>query len=335
MTPKKIAIIGATGAVGKEIIHCLHSLQIPVHALMLIASEKSEGKIIQTPFGNIRIEILSESVFQHSDIAIFAAGSEISKKWKQRAINNNCLLIDNSSAFRYEMDTPLIIPEINPQQAFKNRGVIANPNCTTAIAAIALHPLHKEFGLKKVFMSTYQATSGAGEKGMQELVNQTKEFLNNKDLHREHFAHQIAFNIIPHIDEFQENGYTKEEMKVVWELRKILDDNEIEISCTAVRIPTHRAHSESISIETIKPITAHEAREIWKKSPGISVVDDPRTNSYPMPIQAAHNLEIHVGRIRQHLIFKENGLEFFLSGDQLLKGAALNAVQIVQLFTNQ
>lgn len=339
---KNIVIVGATGAVGREMIRCLEELNFPVSQLRLTASERSVGKIINTKFGDIALEPLSEDIFRESDIALFSAGSDISKEWREKVVAANCLMIDNSSAFRYEDDVPLVIPEINADAARKHNGIIANPNCTTAIAAVVLYPLHKAFQLKKVIISTYQATSGAGASGMRELIDQTKHVLDacggNPDgvadceVHPQTFAHQIAFNIIPHIDKFQENGYTKEEMKVAWETRKIFADDSIALSATAVRIPTLRAHSESIVIETAQKIPPAAAREILLTSPGVKVVDLPESSEYPMPLNVSGKFEVEVGRIRQNLVFGEYGLEFFVSGDQLLKGAALNAVQIAMLF---
>lgn len=329
---KNIVIVGATGAVGVEMMNCLEILKFPVGQLRLVASENSVGKIIDTPFGKITIEPISEKVFAKSDIALFSAGSDISKEWRERVVKNNCLMIDNSSAFRNEKDVPLVIPEINAATAQRHHGVISNPNCTTAIAAVALYPLYKNFGLKKIIISTYQATSGAGAKAMQELLDQTRDYLEGRTIHPEKFAHQIAFNLIPHIDSFQENGYTKEEMKVSWETKKIFNDQNIAISCTAVRIPTLRAHSENIVIETEQQIDPVSARKILEKSPGVKVTDDPANKIYPMPMNAATKFDVEVGRIRQNLVFGDHGLEFFVSGDQLLKGAALNAVQIAQLF---
>jgi aspartate-semialdehyde dehydrogenase len=314
-------------------LKCLQKRQFPVKQLRLVASEKSAGKKIDTPWGEVTLETISEEVFADSDIAIFAVNGDFSREWRERVVSNDCLMIDNSSAFRYEDDTPLVIPEINPESAHMHHGVIANPNCTTAIAAVALWPLHKEFGLKKIIISTYQATSGTGAKGMQELLDQTRAILDGTPTPPENFAHQIAFNIIPHIDAFQENGYTKEEMKVAWETRKIFGDDSLAISCTCVRIPTLRAHSESIVVETERPISPERAREILAAAPGVKVVDDIENNAYPMPLNATDEFDVEVGRIRQNLVFGENGLEFFLSGDQLLKGAALNAVQIAELFT--
>lgn len=329
---KNIVIVGATGAVGQEMISCLEELEFPVGKLRLVASERSAGKIEKTPFGDIKIETISEEAFQESDFALFSAGSDISREWRERVVQANCVMIDNSSAFRYEEDVPLVVPEINPEEIQNHKGVIANPNCTTAIAAVVLWPIHKEFGLKKVIVSTYQATSGAGAQGMEELKNQTRDFLDNKKFVPEYFAHQIAFNLIPHIDSFQENGYTKEEMKVAWEMRKIFGEEELAVSCTAVRIPTLRAHSESIVLECEKEIDLVRVREILSSAPGVKLVDNTEKNEYPMPMNVSGEFEVEVGRIRKNLVFGDKGLELFVCGDQLLKGAALNAVQILYHF---
>lgn len=327
----KIAIIGATGVVGREMVKCLYAQKVPIEKLHLAASSRSAGKIIDTPFGKITVEEISEELFSDSDAALFAAGSEISLKWAPRAAQNNCVVIDNSSAFRYEKDVPLIIPEINPEEIKNHKGIIANPNCTTAVAAIPLWEVSKKYGLRKVFISTYQAVSGAGKEAMEELEKQTKDYCSGNELKIENFQHQILFNLIPHIDKFQENGYTKEEMKVVWEMRKIFGAQDLAISCTAVRVPVMRAHSETIVVETKEKIDAEKVREMFSKISGIKVVDEPEKNQYPMPISASGKFDVEVGRIRQNLIFGDHGLEFFVSGDQILKGAALNAVQIVEL----
>jgi aspartate-semialdehyde dehydrogenase len=335
---KNIVIVGATGAVGKEMLAVLHQRDFPIENLHLTASSRSVGKEIETPFGNKTIEALTPELLEQCDIALFSAGSDISKQWLQACKDANCLMIDNSSAFRYEEDVPLVIPEINPEAAQNHNGVIANPNCTTAIAAVALYPLHKAFKLKKVIISTYQATSGAGAAGMQELLDQTAVALENAktdshdELEAKAFAHPIAFNLIPHIDSFQKNAYTKEEMKVTWETRKIFNEPELLLSCTAVRIPTLRAHSESIVIETEEEISPVAARKILAQAPGVDLVDNPKENTYPMPLNASGKFNVEVGRIRQNIVFGEHGLEFFVCGDQLLKGAALNAVQIAELF---
>jgi len=327
----RFAIIGATGIVGQEIIKCLEKIQASVTALRLVASVKSEGKIIETIFGKIKVEIINEEVFKNSDIVFFAAGSEISITWVKKAVELGSIVIDNSSCFRYDVDVPLVIPEINPQEIFTHKGIIANPNCTTAIASIPLWVIKENFGLKKIIVSTYQAVSGAGNSAMKELEKQVCDYSQGNKLEIKKFQHQILFNLIPHIDTFQENNYTREEMKVVWEIQKIFKDKKISISCTAVRIPVMRAHSESIVVETKKKISPEKTRALFKKTAGIKVVDDPKKNLYPMPLFASNDYSVHVGRIRQSLVFGNYGIEFFVSGDQLLKGAALNAVQIAEI----
>lgn len=242
------------------------------------------------------------------------------------------VVIDNSSAWRYEPDIPLVIPEINGLDGKCSAGLVANPNCTTAIGAMALWPIHQKYTLKKVLMSTYQAASGAGAEGMAELESGLKSWATTGSVPApEFFAHQLPFNVIPQIDAFQENGYTKEEMKVSWELQKIFGlPDSVKISCTAVRVPTLRAHSESITIETEKPIKPEDVRELLKSSPGVKVVDDPASKQYPMPLNATSKYDVEVGRIRQSIVFGDHGIEFFVSGDQLLRGAALNAVIIAE-----
>jgi aspartate-semialdehyde dehydrogenase len=339
---KNLVIVGATGAVGREVIRCLEELEFPVGTLRLVASERSAGKVMETPWGEVTLEVASDEVFEASDMAIFSAGGDTSKEWRERVVAANCLMIDNSSAFRYEDDVPLVVPEINADAAREHNGVISNPNCTTAIAAVALWPLHQEFGLKKVIVSTYQATSGAGAAGMEELIDQSVEVLNHADrklgmidcctVEPKAFAHPIAFNLIPHIDAFQENGYTKEEMKVTWETQKIFGVEDLALSCTAVRIPTLRAHSEAIVVETEKPVDVARAREVLEAADGVEVVDNLDANEYPMPLNCSGKFDVEVGRIRENIVFGDHGLEFFVCGDQLLKGAALNAVQIAKLF---
>ena len=238
-------------------------------------------------------------------------------------------MIDNSSAFRYDPEIPLVCPEVNGEAALTHQGIIANPNCTTLIEVLALAPLHKAFGIKRAIISTYQSTSGAGAKGMQELETETHKVLHGQSAGHEVFAHPIAFNLIPHIDVFLENGFTKEEMKVVWETRKIMGVPDLKISCTAVRVPIMRAHSEAITLELERPATVQEARTILGNAPGLELRDDPEAKLYPMPLTASGKWDVEVGRIRSSLVF-EGGLDFFVAGDQLLKGAALNAVQIAE-----
>jgi len=312
----------------------LFDRKFPIGELRLYASEKSAGKKVQTELGEITIENANTADYSQLDIAFFAIGGGWPKENAPKAIEAGCVVIDNSSTFRGDKDVPLIIPEINPQ-AIGNSKLIANPNCTTAIAVIPLHQIYKNYGLKKVIISTYQSTSGAGNKGMVELEEETRKVLNGEKAGNELFQHPIPFNVIPHIDAFQENRYTKEEMKVIWETRKIFGDENIPISCTCVRIPIMRAHSESIVVETEKPVNPDEVRKIFEKTPGIVVKDDIDNNVYPMPLTSSEKYDVEVGRIRQNLIFKEHGLEFFVSGDQLLKGAALNAVQIGELVVKE
>jgi len=239
------------------------------------------------------------------------------------------VVVDNSSAFRYEPWVPLVVPEINREALFQHRGIIANPNCTTAILAMALWPLHRAFGARRVIVATYQAASGAGAGGMEELSAETHRALHGEAPRARVFPHPLPFNVIPHIDAFQENGYTREEMKVVWETHKIFGDHSIRISATAVRVPTLRAHAEAVSVEFERPVTPEAAKEVLRKAPGVEVVDEPRANRYPMPLTASGKWDVEVGRIRKSLAF-ENGLDLFVVGDQLLKGAALNAVQIAE-----
>jgi aspartate-semialdehyde dehydrogenase len=327
----KVGVIGATGAVGAAMIEVLHDRKFPVGELHLFASERSAGKTLVTPYGGKTVELFSVEAAREMDFVFLAVSGDFAKEFApQISADGGAIVIDNSSAFRYDDAIPLVVPEINPEAIGDSR-LIANPNCTTAILAVALYPLYKKFGLKCVIVSTYQATSGAGAEGMEELKTQTQNYLEGKKVENKIFAHPIPFNLIPQIDKFQENGYTKEEMKVTWETRKIFGNPNLAISCTAVRIPTFRAHAESVTIETEKPITPAEAQAILAKTPGVKLVDNPEKQEYPMPINATKQYDVEAGRIRQSLVFGENGLDFFVCGDQILKGAALNAVQIAEV----
>ncbi len=334
MTKLKIGVLGATGMVGKELLKVLFDRKFPIESLKLYASERSVGKKIETLMGEITVENANTADYSQLDIAFFAIGGGWPKKNAPKAIEAGCIVIDSSSTFRYDKDVPLVIPEINPR-AIGDSKLIANPNCTTAIAAIPLYQIYKNYGLKKVIISTYQATSGAGNMGMAELEEETRKVLNGEKAGNKLFSHPIPFNVIPHIDTFQESKYTREEMKVVWETHKIFGNENIPISCTCVRIPIMRAHSESIVVETNKPVNPEEVRKIFENTSGIVVRDDIENNVYPMPLTSSEKYGVEVGRIRQNLIFKEHGLEFFVSGDQLLKGAALNAVQIGELVVKE
>jgi aspartate-semialdehyde dehydrogenase len=323
-----VGVIGATGAVGVELINVMFDRNFPVGELTLFASERSAGKTVETKFGTKTIALFSVEEAKQCDIVFLAVSGDFAKEYAPQ-IAEGALVIDNSSAFRLNDDVPLIVPEINGDLA-KTAKLIANPNCTTAIAAVALWPLHQAFGLKKVIVSTYQAASGAGQPGMNELREGLAAGLEGKPVPAEVFAHPLAFNVIPHIDSFQENGYTREEMKVTWETRKIFGAPDLPVSCTAVRIPTERTHSEAIVVETEKAVTPAAAREVLANAKGVKLVDDPASNLYPMPLTATEQYDVEVGRIRSNLIFGDHGLELFVAGDQLLKGAALNAVQIAE-----
>ncbi len=329
MANLRVGILGATGLVGRELLKVLFDRKFPVKSLRLYASERSVGKLIETPLGNIAVENADKADYSQLDIAFFAIGGGWAKENADKATSAGCAVIDNSSTFRYDDNVPLIIPEINPD-AIGNSKLIANPNCTTAIASIPLWIIHKNYGIQKVIISTYQAASGAGAGGMEELEAETKKALSGEAAGSRVFQHPIAFNVIPHIDEFQENKHTKEEMKVVWELRKIFSEPDMKISCTCVRIPVKRAHSESIVVETKKPISPEKITGIFENTEGVLVKDHIEKNLYPMPLTASGKYHVEVGRIRQNLVFGECGLEFFVCGDQILKGAALNAVQIAE-----
>ena len=327
-----VAVAGATGAVGIEMIKTLEKRNFPVKNLKLLASARSAGKTLEYRGEKIVIEEMTPASFKGVDIALFSAGSDISREFRRSVVDAGAVMIDNSSAFRMEDDVPLVVPEVNPEDVKKHHGVIANPNCTTAIMLVAVAPLHRAKKLRRLVASTYQAASGAGAKGMAELIEQTRQILNGEPIEPKAFAHRIAFNLIPHIDAFIDNGYTKEEMKMVNESRKMLHIPDLKISCTSVRIPALRAHSESLNMEFAEEITPAEARAILEAAPGVTVVDDPAAKRYPMPVDATEKYDVLAGRIRQDISrVDRRGLEMFVSGDQLLKGAALNAVQIAEL----
>lgn len=323
----KLAIVGATGAVGREIMQVLEDRQFPLTELKLYASARSVG--IRLPFGGkeLVVEEMPTGPIE-ADFVLVSAGGAISREyapiWAQHSV-----VIDNSSAFRYDPAIPLVIPEINPQALAGRPSLIANPNCTTAILLMALGPLHRAFGAVRVIVSSYQASSGAGASAMEELLEGTRQFVRGEPITNEKFVHPLPFNVIPHIDAFQDNFYTKEEMKVAWESHKILGDDSIRISCTAVRVPTLRTHAEAVTVEFVRPASVEQARQILMAAPGVDLVDDPAQRRYPMPLTATGKYNVEVGRIRQSLVF-DQGLDFFVAGDQLLKGAALNAVQIAE-----
>src|SRR2546423_5055477 len=325
-----IAIVGATGAVGAELLRVLERRNFPVGSIRALASGKSAGKKVEFRKEPVIVEELGENSFDKVDIAFFSAGGEISRKFVPIARKAGAVVIDNSSVFRMDPDVPLVIPEINGEDAKQHRGLIANPNCTTAVALMAIYPLHRAFGIRRVFAASYQAVSGSGARAIDELKRQVEAAAQDRPSTAQVYPHPIAFNVLPHVDVFLENGYTKEEMKMQNEGRKIMHLPEFRASVTCVRVPVYRAHSVAISAEFEKKVTVEEAREVLAKAPGLELVDEPQKNRYPLPLNVAGKDNCEVGRVRIDCAL-ENGLAFWVSGDQLLKGAALNAVQIAEL----
>ncbi len=325
-----IAIAGATGAVGAELLRVLERRNFPVASIRALASGNSAGKKLSFRNQSVPVEELRENSFNGIDIAFFSAGGERSRKFVPIARDAGAVVIDNSSTFRMDPDVPLVIPEINPEDVKKHRGVIANPNCTTAVALMALYPLHRAFGVKRVFAASYQAVSGSGARAIAELKEQVQANAENRQSAPQVYPHPIAFNVLPHVDIFLESGYTKEEMKMQDEGRKIMHLPKFQASVTCVRVPVYRAHSVAVSAEFEKPVSVEQAQEVLAKAPGLELVDEPKKNRYPMPLDVAGKDNCQVGRVRRDCAL-ENGLAFWVSGDQLLKGAALNAVQIAEL----
>ena len=321
-----IAVIGATGAVGQELLGVLERRNFPVASLRPISSARSAGKSVRFRDEPVSVQQLNEDSFEKIDVAFFSAGGEISRKYVPIACQADAIAIDNSSAFRMEAHVPLVIPEINAEDAPRHRGLIANPNCTTAITLMALFPLHRAFGIRRIFAASYQAVSGSGARAIDELTQQTKGATRDSTV----YPHPIAFNLLPHVDSFLESGYTKEEMKMQNEARKIMHLPQFCASVTCVRVPVYRAHSVAVSAEFKKKVSLERAREVLAKAPGLELVDEPQNNRYPMPLSVTGKDNCQVGRLRLDCAF-ENGLSFWVSGDQLLKGAALNAVQIAEL----
>jgi len=324
-----VAVVGATGAVGIEMIKTLEKRNFPVGKLTLLASARSVGKKLSFKGQEIAVQELRKDSFAGIDIALFSAGGSISKEFAPIAAAAGCVVVDNSSAFRMDDEVPLVVPEINPEDIRRHKGIIANPNCTTAITLMALYPLHKAFGCRRIFASSYQAVSGTGAKAIAELKNQVDQIVQKKPVTREVYPHQIAFNVLPHVDSFLPTGYTKEEMKMENEGRKIMHHPSFRASVTCVRVPVYRAHSIAVTAEFEKPVTVETAREVLRRAPGLDVVDEPAKAQYPLPLYQAEQYNCAVGRLRKDCAL-DNGLCFWISGDQLLKGAALNAVQIAE-----
>ena len=337
-----VAIVGATGAVGQELLHVLERRSFPVASLRPIGSARSAGQSVRFRDESIQVQELGSKSFDKIDIAFFSAGGEISRKHVPIASQANAIAIDNSSVFRMEPHVPLVVPEINAEDVRRHRGLIANPNCTTAITLMALYPLHRVFGVRRVFAASYQAVSGSGTRAIEELKRQTKSAVQEQEsrpapvhpatvpAQATIYPHPIAFNLLPHVDSFLESGYTKEEMKMQNEGRKIMHLPQFNASVTCVRVPVYRAHSVAVNAEFEQPVSVERAREVLATAPGIELVDEPQSNRYPMPLNVTGKDNCQVGRVRLDCAL-ENGLSFWVSGDQLLKGAALNAVQIAEL----
>jgi aspartate-semialdehyde dehydrogenase len=330
-----IAVVGATGAAGTELLRVLDRRNFPVASLRAIGSARSAGKAVQFRGESIRVEQLADQSFQGIDLAFFSAGSEVSRSYVSIACQADAIVIDKSSAFRMEPDVPLVIPEINPGDLRRHRGVIANPNCTTTVMLMALYPLHRIFRVRRVFAASYQAVSGSGARGIEELTRQIQKAASEpseafRQARPTVFPHPIAFNLLPHIDAFLPSGYTKEEAKMQDEARKIMHLPALRVSATCVRVPVYRAHSLAVSAEFEQPVSLEQAWEVLSKAPGLELVDEPQSNRYPMPLGVAGKDNCQVGRVRVDCAL-DNGLSFWVSGDQLLKGAALNAVQIAEL----
>ncbi len=331
MNHPHVAIVGATGAVGVEMLLCLEQRNFPLGKLKLLASARSAGKKMTFRGEEITVEELTRDSFEGVDIALFSAGGGISREFAPSAAAAGAVVIDNSSAFRDDDDVPLVIPEINPEAAKdRPRGIIASPNCTTAISLMALKPLHDAFGLQAVIASTYQAVSGSGAQGIVELEEQMKAIHAGEPITTKVYPHQIAFNVIPQVDVFTDNGYTKEEMKMLHEGRKILDLPDLQVSCTCVRVPVYRSHSVSITARFERPVDVESAHRAFDNQPGVRLVDDPENGKFPVPLDTTGKDDCLVGRIRKNIVF-ENTLDLWVVGDQVRKGAALNAVQIAEL----
>lgn len=326
-----VAILGATGAVGMQMLESLLEQDFPLASLKLLASERSAGKTITMKGHSYKVEAANERSFDGVDIVLGAAANDVAKKLSPHAVKAGAVVIDNSSAYRLDDDVPLIIPEVNPEAIKTHHGIIANPNCATIIALVACQPLHAYAKMKRMVVSTYQAVSGAGVGGFRELDEQIEALQENEEVVCHTFQHQIAFNLIPQIGSFDENGYSSEEMKMQNEGRKILNEPNLQVNCTCVRVPVYRSHSESILIEFERPIEVAKAKELIAQGNGVKLVDEPKQSSYPMPITASHQDLVYVGRIRKDLSGHDNALSLWCCGDQIRKGAASNAVQIAKL----
>ncbi len=327
-----VAVVGATGVVGETILEILKERAFPVENLYPLASENSAGQEIYFGRQTVTVGDVATFDFSRADLAFFTAGAAVSAEFAPKAAASGCVVIDNTSHFRNDPEIPLIVPEVNPHAlaGYEKHNIIANPNCSTIQMLVALNPIEQAVGIKRIDVSTYQSVSGAGKKGVEELAQQTAALLNFKDVKSEAFSHQIAFNVIPRIDDFEDNGFTREEMKMVRETRKIFERDDILVNPTCVRVPVFYGHAEAVHIETRKKISVSRARQLLKKAPGVGVLDSPRRNQYPTPVAATGKDQVYVGRIRENLNV-ENGLDLWVVADNIRKGAALNSVQIAEL----
>lgn len=331
-----VAVVGATGAVGETMLSILAERQFPADKVFALAGENSAGSTVEFGRKSLTVKHLAEFDFSQADIALFSAGGSVSEEYAPKAAAAGCVVIDNSSAFRYVDDVPLVVAEVNPHamKDYRNRGIVANPNCSTMQMLVALGPIHAQAGIARINVATYQSVSGAGRKGLKELAEQTSAMLNFQEVKTSAFPVQIAFNAIPHIDRFEDNGYTREEMKMVWETHKILEDDSIGVNPTAVRVPVFYGHAEAVHIETRTEISAEAVRDLLQTAPGVSVVDDPERIQYPTQVgHAAGTDPVFVGRIRRDLSH-ERGINMWIVSDNVRKGAALNAVQLAELLVN-
>ena len=331
-----VAVVGATGVVGQEMIRILEERNFPVDKIKLLASERSVGQFLEYKGKAEKVHLLSEETFEGIDIGLFSPGASVSAVYAPKAGKAGCVVIDNTSQFRMDPDVPLVVPEVNPKAIaeYKKRNIIANPNCSTIQMVVALKPIHDAVKIKRIVVSTYQAVSGAGKEAMDELSDQVLAIYGHKEIEKKVFPYQIAFNCVPQIDVFLDNGYTKEEMKMVHETKKIMVDDSIKVTATAVRVPVFNSHSESVNIETEKKITVKQVKELLSKAPGVKVVDDAKNKLYPMPVDASEQDEVFVGRIREDESIP-NGINMWIVSDNLRKGAALNAVQIAEILIRE
>ena len=332
--PVNVAILGATGAVGTELLQLLESRNFPINTLKLLASPRSAGTTLKFKGETLKVEAVEAKAFQDVDIVLASAGGSTSKAWAQTIVESGAVMVDNSSAFRMNPEVPLIVPEINPEAAANHPGIIANPNCTTILMAVAIYPLHQVQPIERIVVSTYQSVSGAGARAMEEVKIQSQAILNGEDPKAEILPYPLAFNLFPHNSPLTDAGYCEEEMKMVNETRKIFGEANLKITATCVRVPVLRAHSEAINLEFKQPFSVAQAREIIAQSPGVQLLEDWQKNYFPMPIDASGKDDVLVGRIRQD-ISCNNGLELWICGDQIRKGAALNAVQVAELLIKE